>query len=115
MSHSSLRKEVVYVIINIIIIAVIAPPPPSNIMAYRINSTHFHVSWNLVQLELSHGFVDGYRIIYEGNTIQSVNVDASTNCVTIATMTPGIMYSIIVGAYNDIGETFSERVIIPGE
>ena len=86
-----------------------APPPVPDIKVSRINGTHMYVSWSLLLLNESRGFIQNYtiqisRIDNRKRELQSPLVLSNNESdATIAGLNPTTSYSVAVFATSNGG------------
>ena len=86
---------------------IIVPPTPENVRAYRLSSTSMFVSWDIVPLTVSRGFVQNYTVTYQSHdkqiSLDEVTVVGTQNNVLIANLIPMQQYVVSVAATTSAG------------
>ena len=86
----------------------LVPPPPRNILATRLNGTHMMITWDVIPLKESNGFLTNYSVTYqykEQHQAQPIMLYVPSNqtTVTIGGLDSTSKYIITVRAATSAG------------
>ena len=89
------------------------PERPQNVTAVEVTTTSVILEW--VEPHDNNAPIRGYKVSYTrpsflGGTVMTINSTVET--VTITGLHPGVAYSFSVVAFNDIGNSASDNVIV---
>ena len=94
----------------------VAPPSPEDVMTLRINGTHMSVSWILIPLTRSRGFIQSYVVNYQAvgtskrETLTRI-VGGEESSITLDDLQPVVAYDVQVAASTGAGMgDFSEPI-----
>ena len=100
-------------------ILISVPPVPTNISVLRLNGTHMNISWSLIPITETRGFIQSYFILYEQNDNRKreiSSVPATDSSVVIGGLDPGKAYRVSISASTNAGQgEFTSAVIVDGK
>ena len=95
-----------------------APPAPTITKSTRINGSHCIVSWDLLPLSNSRGFITHYYVVLQHSSYPrtkglSTNVSAEMDYIIVDGLDPPEEYIVFVSAATEggVGDTSDESVV----